>query len=64
VFAILDDVAMLLVGGGMFVHNVEAVHHLLSFIPALAAELAAGLLVGGALLGGMRLWKKAVRRSP
>jgi predicted DNA repair protein MutK len=60
---LVGTVAMLLVGGGMFVHNVEAVHRLLSFMPALAAELVAGVVVGGALLGGMGLWKKVARRS-
>lgn len=54
---IIGTVAMLLVGGGMFVHNIEAVHHALAFLPALAAELAAGLVVGGVVLGGKSLMK-------
>lgn len=41
---------MPLVGGGMFVHNIEAFHHELGFMPSLAAELVAGLVVGALLL--------------
>jgi predicted DNA repair protein MutK len=59
---IIGTVAMLLVGGGMFVHNIETVHHMLSFMPTLAADLAAGLVVGGIVLGGSSLWKKATQK--
>lgn len=38
--------AMLVVGGGMFVHNIDAVHHTLDFMPTIAAELVSGLGVG------------------
>ncbi|MCK4794364.1 MAG: DUF808 family protein, partial [Desulfobacteraceae bacterium] len=54
---IIGTVAMLLVGGGMFVHNIEAVHHALAPIPPLAAELVAGLIVGAMLLVVMHLAK-------
>lgn len=55
----VGTVAMLLVGGGMFVHNIEMVHHLLGFMPIVAAELAAGLAVGALLLGAKRLFDGA-----
>ncbi|PLY02501.1 MAG: DUF808 domain-containing protein [Desulfuromonas sp.] len=48
---VVGTVAMLLVGGGMFVHNIEAVHHLLASLPALLAELLVGLVVGALVLG-------------
>jgi predicted DNA repair protein MutK len=63
VLGIIGTVAMLLVGGGMFVHNIDAVHHALAFMPALAADLAAGLVVGGIVLGGVSLWKAVTRKS-
>lgn len=50
----VGTVAMLLVGGGMFVHNIEWVHQALHFLPAVAAELLAGLVVGGIILAGMK----------
>ncbi len=45
--SVIGTVAMLLVGGGIFVHHLEFVHHGLAFMPTLAAELCAGLLAGG-----------------
>lgn len=58
---IVGTVAMLLVGGGMFVHHIKAVHHALDFMPILAAELTAGLGVGAAVLLITRLSRKAVQ---
>ena len=54
---IIGTIAMLLVGGGMFVHNIDAVHHLFSMLPILAAELIVGLLIGMILLALIRLIK-------
>jgi len=47
---IIGTVAMLLVGGGMFTHNIEPLHHALLFIPGLLGDLLTGLVVGGALV--------------
>jgi hypothetical protein len=52
---VIGTIAMLLVGGGMFVHNIEAVHHALQILPSLAAELLVGLIVGAILLGVMHV---------
>lgn len=52
---IIGTIAMLLVGGGMYVHNIDAVHHTLAFIPTLAADLVAGLCVGTVAIMFMRL---------
>jgi len=60
--SLIGTVAMLLVGGGMFVHNLEPVHHALAFLPALTAELAAGIAVGSTIFGGVTLLKKALRK--
>jgi predicted DNA repair protein MutK len=56
---VIGTIAMLLVGGGMFVHNIEAVHHALERLPSLAGELLAGLIVGAILLGVMKLARHA-----
>jgi predicted DNA repair protein MutK len=58
VLGIIGTVAMLLVGGGMYVHNIEAVHHLLEVLPGLASELVAGVVVGLVLVGLMHLKHK------
>lgn len=52
---VIGTIAMLLVGGGMFVHNIEAIHHLLEIIPSLAADLVMGMIVGSILLAVLHL---------
>lgn len=47
---IVGTIAMLLVGGGMYSHNIPAVHHALDFMPLLLANLLLGLVVGGIVL--------------
>lgn len=54
---LVGTVAMLLVGGGMYVHNIEAVHHLLDFMPTLLGDLLAGLVVGAVAAGALHLLK-------
>ena len=43
---IVGTLAMLLVGGGMFVHNIHQVHEFFHAIPVLITELLVGLIVG------------------
>ncbi|MDD5157740.1 DUF808 family protein [Sulfurimonas sp.] len=48
--SIVGVIAMLLVGGGIFVHNIESLHNVVSFIPIIGAELFIGLIVGFTIL--------------
>ncbi|WP_354624380.1 DUF808 family protein [Psychromonas sp. MME2] len=43
---IVGTLAMLLVAGGIFVHNVHAIADYLLFMPTMLAELLVGLMVG------------------
>jgi len=52
---VVGTAAMLLVGGGMYVHNIPVIHHALDFMPLLLAELVAGLIVGALILGLFQL---------
>lgn len=54
---IIGTIAMLLVGGGMFVHNIDALHHLLAGLPTLAADLIVGLTIGMILVAILHLLK-------
>ena len=58
----IGTVAMLLVGGGMFTHNIHSLHDALGFMPALIANLLTGVVVGSVLLGMLQLVKRV--RSP
>lgn len=59
---VIGTIALLLVSGGIFVHNLPFLHHLLPNIPALIVEFLIGLIVGFLVLlfykGGKRLFKK------
>jgi predicted DNA repair protein MutK len=48
---VVGTIAMLLVGGGMYTHNIETLHHMLDFIPSLTADFFVGLVLGSVLLG-------------
>lgn len=49
--SIIGTIALLLVAGGIFVHNIEFLHHFLENIPGFLRDFIVGLLVGsGALL--------------
>lgn len=43
---VIGTLALLLVAGGIFVHNIHAVHDALHFMPSLLAEFLSGLVVG------------------
>ncbi|MBU0500988.1 MAG: DUF808 domain-containing protein [Gammaproteobacteria bacterium] len=61
---VVGTIAMLLVGGGIFVHNIGAVHHALAALPGIVAELLAGLAVGAALLVAKRLGQQMLASAP
>ena len=46
VLTILGTLAMLLVAGGIFMHNLPQLHDFLHFLPSLIAELLIGLVLG------------------
>ncbi len=46
VLTVVGTLAMLLVAGGIFVHNVPAIHHAIEFIPSILGELLVGAVVG------------------
>jgi len=50
ILGIVGTIAMLLVGGGMFTHNIEAIHHVVTSYPALLADFVIGLIVGAVAL--------------
>src|SRR5690606_9915037 len=48
--AIIGTIALILVAGGIFVHNIEFLHHFLDVLPAILQEFIVGLLFGFAVL--------------
>jgi len=60
---VIGTIALLLVSGGIFAHNVEFFHHLLESWPAIIKEFLIGLVVGLAVLLGVSLFKKVFSKK-
>lgn len=52
---VIGTIAMLLVGGGMFTHNLHALHHATEMMPAFFINLLIGGAVGLVLVGAQQL---------
>jgi len=58
VLAVIGTIAMLLVAGGIFVHNVHAIHDVVSGLPSILGELLVGAIVGIIAIAPMEIYKK------
>ncbi len=58
--AVIGTIALLLVSGGIFVHNVEYLHHFLPQIPATVKEFFIGLAAGIVAVVAVMLVKKII----
>ncbi len=56
--AVIGTIAMLLVAGGIFVHNVHAIHEIVQNIPSIFGELLVGAIVGILAVAPMEIVKK------
>lgn len=55
ILAVVGTLAMLLVGGGIFVHHIDWIHHTFAVMPALLAELLVGFIAGVLVLAGVMM---------
>jgi predicted DNA repair protein MutK len=57
---VVGTTALILVSGGIFVHNIDYLHHLLPSLPSIIKELAfglaAGLIMVALITGGKKAW--------
>lgn len=61
--SVVGTIALLLVSGGIFNHNVGFVHHLFPGIPTLIKDFMLGLVVGSVAVLGLGLLKKPFKRA-
>lgn len=61
--SVIGTIALLLVAGGIFVHQIEFLHHLFPQLPSIVKEFIFGLLIGFLILGVVNLVKKIVRKK-
>ncbi len=59
--SVIGTIALLLVAGGIFVHNIEYLHHFLESWPAILRDFVIGLGVGVLALIGFKLVKGLVK---
>ncbi|MFT6216032.1 MAG: putative DNA repair protein MutK [Roseivirga sp.] len=63
VLAVVGTIAMILVGGGIFVHNIDFIHELMHIKPAILGEFIVGLIVGIACLLLYEIFRKVVKKK-
>lgn len=59
--SVIGTIALLLVAGGIFVHNIDFLHHLLPQVPSIIVEFGVGLAVGFVCLLVVMGFKKIFR---
>lgn len=59
--SVIGTIALLLVAGGIFVHNIDFLHHLLPQVPSIIVEFLVGLAVGFVCLLVVMGFKKIFR---
>lgn len=60
---VVGTIALLLVSGGIFVHNIEYIHHLAEDFPAILVEFLAGLVAGTVVVLIVTAVKKTIKVS-
>ncbi|PZX94576.1 DUF808 domain-containing protein [Flavobacterium aquariorum] len=56
--AVIGTIALILVAGGIFVHNIDFLHHILPQLPSFLKEFIIGLTIGLVVLGIVNVFKK------
>jgi predicted DNA repair protein MutK len=57
---VIGTIALLLVAGGIFVHNIDFLHHLFPELPSVVKEFSSGLIIGFIVLGIVTVFKKII----
>ena len=61
--AVIGTIAMILVAGGIYVHNVPFVHDLFQALPTILGEFMVGLIVGFAALFIFKIILKIINKK-
>ncbi|WOD43955.1 DUF808 domain-containing protein [Hwangdonia lutea] len=61
--AVIGTIALLLVSGGIFVHNIEFLHHFLEVLPSILRDFIVGLLVGLISVFVVKAFKSVFKRK-
>lgn len=61
--AVIGTLALILVAGGIFVHNIDLLHHVFPDLPSIIKEFGFGLFIGFIVLGLVTIFKKLFKRK-
>jgi predicted DNA repair protein MutK len=61
--SVIGTIALLLVAGGIFVHQIELLHHLFPQLPSILKEFSFGLIIGLLVLAIVNLFKKMFEKK-
>ncbi|MEE9429969.1 MAG: DUF808 domain-containing protein [Melioribacteraceae bacterium] len=61
--AVIGTIAMVLVAGGIFLHNIPFLHHLFHSLPSIVGEFIVGLVVGVVALLFVKFYKAIFRKN-
>jgi predicted DNA repair protein MutK len=61
--SVIGTIALILVAGGIFVHNIDFLHHLFPQLPSIVKEFSFGLIIGLLVLGLVTLFKKIIGKN-
>jgi predicted DNA repair protein MutK len=61
--AVIGTIALILVAGGIFVHNINFLHHLLPQSPSILKEFCIGLIIGLLVLTIVSTFKKIIGKK-
>ncbi len=61
--SVIGTIALILVAGGIFVHNIDFLHHLAPQLPSIVKEFVIGLSFGLVVLGVVTLFKKVIGKN-
>lgn len=61
ILSVVGTIAMILVGGGILIHNIEFFHHIdVTGLPSMVNDFIVGIVVGVFILGGSKVYHKVV----
>ena len=58
ILSVVGTIALILVSGGIFVHNIDFFHHLFPTVPSMLKEFGFGLVIGLLAVGFVTVFKK------
>ena len=61
--SVIGTIALILVAGGIFAHNIDFLHHFAEQLPSIVKEFALGLIFGFVVLGIVNLLKKVFAKK-